>query len=212
MPKILIAIASCKLWEDNGNNQAVRDTWKKDVPADIDCVFFQGEGSNWTKDTIVVDAPDDYHGIIRKTQAIHSLAYNNGYDFVFQCWPDTYVNVPFLLKSGFEKHDYFGHSSPYVHDWFRKEVPQGYLGGGEGWWTSRRACEIIMKAEATTSPLYNNGAADDLWWGFVLAKAGIKMVDHPDYGNGITLHGSVHTGGQDKYDKNWMYATYDNHR
>ena len=208
--KILIAVASCQSWEDDGSNQAIRDTWKKDVPAGVDCFFFQGAGSAPKDDLVIVNAPDDYLGIIRKTQAIHSWAFQEGYDFVFQCWSDTYVNVKALLESGFEKHDYFGHSSPYVHDWFRKEVPQGYLGGGEGWWTSRRVCEIITNAEATTSALYNNGAADDLWWGFVIAKAGIKMVDHPGYGSGITLHGSVHTGGQGKYDKEWMYRTYDN--
>ena len=209
--RVLIAIASCDEWEDNGSNQAIRDTWKKDIPCDVDCFFFQG-GYSPKDDVVSLDVPDDYLGIIRKTQAIHSWAFQEEYDFIFQCWSDTYVNVPLLLNSGFENHDYFGHSSPYVHDWFRKEVPQGYLGGGEGWWTSRRACEAIKKAEPTTSVLYNNGAADDLWAGLVMWNAGIKMVEHLGYGNGITLHGSVHTGGQGKYDKNWMKETYDNRR
>lgn len=212
--KILIAIASCQSWEDNGNNQAVRDTWLKDVPGctvgghserTIDCSFFQGAGSTPRDDLIIVDAPDDYLGITRKTHAIHTYAYQK-YDFVFQCWPDTYVSVPRLLLSGFEKRDYLGH----IYTGGGDISPYGFLVGGDGWWSSRRANEVIMKAKPSTDPLFDKGSADDLWVACVLGKEEIRPTDHPGYSRGITIHGSVHTGGQGKYDKEWMYRTYDN--
>jgi|SRR5208282_490412 len=215
--KILFAIASCQSWEDNGNNQAVRDTWMKDIPAcrvdgysecAIDCKFFQGHGSTPKDDLVIVNAPDDALGIIQKTKAIHIWAYYAGYDFVFQCWPDTYVKVDLLLKSGFEKYDYLGRVYPDPGP----ISPHGFLVGGDGWWASRRASQAIANAAIITTPQYNDGNADDLWAGFVIGEAGLKMVDHPDYGKNITLHGSVATGGIGTYKKEWMYKTYDNRR
>jgi hypothetical protein len=216
MPKILFAIASCHAWEENGNNQAVRETWFKDVPSctadgystqTIDCFFFQGHGRD-VGDLIALNVPDDYLGIIRKTREIHKWAFHHDYDFVFQCWSDTFVNVKQVLVSGFERYDYFGH----VHSWPWTGSPYGFISGGDGWWTSKKACEVLALAEPSESPDMDNGAADDLWVGLVLGKAGIKMVNHPDYGNGMTLHGSVHTGGKGTYDKSWMYKTYNDNR
>ena len=45
--KVLIAIASCRRDTHNGFNQAVRDTWLKDIAKfpEIDYKFFVGDGT-----------------------------------------------------------------------------------------------------------------------------------------------------------------------
>ena len=42
--KLLIAVMSCWLAEKDGDNESVRQTWKKDVPANVDFRFFHGTG------------------------------------------------------------------------------------------------------------------------------------------------------------------------
>jgi hypothetical protein len=83
----------------------------------------------------------------------------------------------------------------------------GFLGGGEGYWLSRRACEIISRATPNPEPV-----GEDLWVGEVLGTAGVPMIDHRGYGNGITLHGSILQNPIDyrpgRYDNRWMYDTY----
>lgn len=215
--KLLIAIGSCQLWEANGNNQAVRDTWMKDIPSCtvdgyseriIDCFFFHGRGAEEKPDVVILDVPDDKLGIVRKTKAIHAWAYQRDYDFVLQVWSDTFVDVSQILLSGFEKYDYFGS----VHSGTGAPHAQwGFHCGGEGWWTSRAACKAIKDSDVDGElPKYDYGMADDLWVGDVVGAAGFSMTDHLGYGNGITLHGSFHTSGD--YNKEWMYQTYDNRR
>jgi len=224
--RILVAIMSCWLDELNGNNQSLRDTWLKDLAVfNVDYKFFHGSGpsqypgdtyqfeqgqlENIPSDIVILEAPDKYECLIMKSQEFHYWGYKNLYDFVFKVDSDTYVDVPQLMASGFEKHDYFGH----VHSWpgsLRDEGPlkHGFLGGGEGYWTSRRACEIISRSPRRTDPQVNFGSAEDLWVGHVLGEEGITAVDHTGYGNGITLHGSLIAGPRGAYKNKWMYDTY----
>lgn len=50
-PKVLIACSSCWRDKNNGGNQAIRDTWAKDLPADWDLRFFIG-GRNFAEGEI----------------------------------------------------------------------------------------------------------------------------------------------------------------
>lgn len=208
---ILIAIGSCQEWEDTGCNQAVRDTWVKDIPSCVvdgysvrtmDYRFFHGQNAEPKADVVILDVPDERIGIIQKTQGNHRWAYEHGYDFVFQCWSDTYVNVFALLASGFENHDYFGliHSAPGA-----PKAQWGFLSGGEGWWASRRACKALMDAEPSKSLKYNNGMADDLWVGDVMGAAGCRMAENKEYGRTITRHGSALI---QPYTAQWMRDTH----
>lgn len=217
-------------WKDelNGDNQSLRDTWIKDLAAypNVDYRFFHGSGDSQypgqayrfsrgelkqlPSDIVILDSPDEYQSLILKSQEFHYWGYRKVYDFVFKADSDTYVDVPSLMESGFEKHDYFGH----IHTWpgsLRDEGVNkyGFLGGGEGYWTSRRACEIISKAKPKKGPAENFGSAEDLWTGEVLGEEGIKMVDHVGYGSGITLHGSLIAGERGAYSNRWMYTTYE---
>lgn len=224
--KILVAVMSCWMCELNGDNHSLRDTWLKDLAAypSVDYRFFhgssasqypgqayrfeQGEVKIVPSDIEILKSPDDYSSLILKSQEFHKWGHERGYDFVFKADTDTYVDVPQLMNSNFAKYDYSGyhHTDPNA----APHIPYGLLGGGEGYWTSRRACEVISKATPSKDPGLNFGAAEDLWTANVLGAAGIFMVGLPGYGKGITLHGSVVTDApHGTYDHKWMYQEYE---
>ena len=224
--KVLLAIMSCRGAEANGDNQAIRDTWMRDVVPhqNVDFRFFvgdglskypardigfpTGEGITAGPDTVALAVPDDYVSLILKSQAMRQWAFERYYDFVFKADADTYVDVDQLMRSGFEKWDYFGHvhTAPGTPKGDGTRHIYGFLGGGEGYWTSRKACEEIIRASVHEGPM------EDLWVGHVLGSNGIRMVDHPGYGEGITLHGSLRdTQGPYRpgfYRNSWMRKTY----
>ena len=147
--------------------------------------------------------------LIERAQELYAWAYKRDYNYVFKAYPDTFVNVDKLMQSGFEQHDFFGHwlTAPGTPRGDGTVNKYGCLGGGEGYWLSRRACELVMKATPCVDPI-----GEDTWVGEVMGKNGIKMVDHPGYGEGITLHGSVRDNPVDyrpgRYRNSYMYATY----
>jgi len=141
--KILIAILSCQLFKDNGNNQALYDTWIPQVKG-ADYKIFIGQGSTKTReDEVIVDAQDDYLHVTYKAKAMYQWAHTQGYEYIFKCFPDTYVCPSRLLTSGFEKYDYSG-------NFVCKPITGDYCCGGTGCWFSSRAYEELIKAEIPT--------------------------------------------------------------
>src|SRR5216683_3125719 len=59
-------------------------------------------------DEIFLHVPDDYKHISFKTKESHRWAVNNGFDFVFQCYGDLYVDTQRLALSSFENKKYCG--------------------------------------------------------------------------------------------------------
>lgn len=223
--KILIAVMSCWLCEVNGDNQSIRDTWRKDLPAGVDFYFFHGSGSSCypgsdkqysrkdvrsiPSDVVVLSTPEAYLHLIERAHELYTGSRDKGYDFVFKCYPDTYVDVQKLLLSGFEQHDYSGHwlTAPNTPRGDGTVNQYGCLGGGEGYWLSKKACELIADAEPIVDPI-----GEDTWVGEVMGCNGIRMVDHTGYGEDVTLHGSVKQNPVDyrpgRYTCEWMYDTY----
>lgn len=138
--KVLIAILSCDLFRTNGNNQALRDTWLPLVSG-ADHKIFMGHGSNCTlPDEVLLDAPDDYAHVTYKTRAIYKWALEHNYDFIFKCFPDTYVCPDRLLRSGFENYDYVGNFA------CRPQGSFAYCTGGSGYWLSKKAYKPLATA------------------------------------------------------------------
>jgi hypothetical protein len=225
--KFLIAISSCGDFEANGNNQALRDTWLKDLARyrpTVDYKFFFGEGQGIgsSKDLSPSDGillpgvPDGYGHLTYKTQASLRWAHAEGYDFVFRCFPDTYVRLDRLMACPFWNYDYYGD--------FRSESTeqhhQNYASGGPGYWLSRRAFELLLDQPIlgiwrdTITPY-----AEDLWVGNRLGIAPVKLsyfddkrfvnkgsVYWPNPGNdAVTAHMSC----PDRYHKGMMYAAHE---
>jgi hypothetical protein len=175
--RLLIAVSSCKRDVENGANRAMRETWLKGT----DYMFFIGGVS--------CPCPDDYEHLPCKTKFSCQYALDEGYDYKFQCFTDTYA-VPERFPKTIP--DYAG----YV---LRAEFP--YCSGGAGYFLSRKAMEFIVKEEP-------NDWAEDRWVGRILHEHGIAPVDLYGFLSwrvpiaGMT---SIHLSkGTNDYNPEWM--------
>jgi hypothetical protein len=168
MPKTLVAISSCQSYEDSGLNQPLRDTWLPEiVKYKMDYKFFHGEGSSSREDVVQIGCNDAYYDLTSKTKLKLQWALSHSYDYVFCCFPDTYVCAERLVICGFEKYDYLG--TVFCH-------PRGnaYCQGGCGYFLSIRAAEIV----ANDSRNYSN---EDCFVADILKGAGILPVHHEGF-------------------------------
>ena len=142
----------------------------------------------------VFAVPDDYNGVVYKFNTARRLAIFEEYTHVFHACIDTWINVPRLLASGFEKHDYTGY-----------RCDEGHGSGGMGYWCSAKALRVILNEPVVP------GAYEDLWVGHTLARNDIPLYEDRRYSSPanpnrpldeITLHLSRGTGN---YDPQWMY-------
>ena len=235
--KILIAILSCRRDARNGFNQAIRDTWLKDISKfpDVDYKFFVGDGTTSdeydeaalqaksigfdgargidyedkfrqsAKDTaveppikpqadeIILPVPDDYTHVVVKVQGIFRWAYAQGYDFVFKCETDTYVNIERLMASGFENHDFIG-------------GPNGKnVAGGSGWWVSRRAMSLITDTRITE-------VGDDSWFPTIARSKALEVFHDVRYRDeSVTSNNNIittHAGFMNGYTPARMFAIH----
>ena len=111
-------------------------------------------------DEVLLPCPYDFKHLPFKVREICYWTLDCDYDYLFKVDTDTYVDIPRLLASGFEQHDYIG--TPFtVGD-------LAYASGGAGYWVSRRAmCFLATAAIATPW--------DDIWVGQTLREYGIPL-------------------------------------
>jgi hypothetical protein len=119
------------------------------------------------EDEVVLDCPDGYLYLGHKTWHSHRWALDHGYDYIFQCFPDTFIDIPKLMDSGFEDTEYTGHQCG--------GSGAKYASGGAGYWLSKKATELVL-----TVPV--NDWAEDRWVGRSLAPFGILLKHDPRYG------------------------------
>ena len=199
--KILIAVVSCHAYKSCGyrpklpsgsRSESIRATWKNLVPDGVDFKFFLGRGPGTPKpDEVFLNVADEFFAAARKVQGIIRYAFEHGYDYVLNCADDVFVNVPAILKSDFVNYDYVGNATnPGL-----SKVPFRFC-CGFAMWLSRKAMEIVSKAEVPWSDfekefdfeaykrLDNIGKIpwhDDLWVGQVLSASGIEAHDDEHY-------------------------------
>ena len=168
--KVLIAIETCN--GQRTTHQQIRDTWLKNCP--VDHVFFSGQNGRHPsdiagqyvqhpsskdvpieKDEVFLDFPDvDYLpgqlvNLLWKMDVLeHEWALERNYDFIFHAHNDTYVCVPRLLTSGFEKHDWSG------NPWEKHSMSCPMINGASGVWFSRKAMEFLVKVVRANPDLY----------------------------------------------------------
>lgn len=107
-------------------------------------------------DEVVVHAPDDYVYHTWKSKEIVRWAQSESYDFIFMAAGDTYIDIPRLLNSGFESHDYIGRDHG------------GFAVGGSGYWLSKDTFKKILDEPG-------NDWATDRWIGRTLLKYGVRI-------------------------------------
>jgi len=200
----LIIVTSCQAYTDV-HHRAIRATWGRD--AAIPYIFLVGGSEKRLDgDVLTLPVPDDYKSLCFKTREGHRWAREQGHDFIFQAFADTYCFTHRMMRSGFERFDYVGH--------FRGEdhLPQlgspalgCYASGGSGYWMSPRFTDRLIEEEP-------DHWAEDLWVGRVSRKHGIAGTqDYRYFSAGgytdecLTSHLSR---GTNKYDPSWMGETH----
>jgi hypothetical protein len=163
---------------------ACENTWLKNCPCDYKFLSDADMG------LVEIDQYDQVHDPIRTLRMIGmaTYAYARGYDHMFRCDTDTYVWINRLLASGFEQHDYMGYCLEYPG----QETIRGHATrtahGGDGFFLSRRAMEIIKNAKPHT--YYDGKYWGDMWTGDVLWRHGIHCKRDTRFmdGSGYTQH------------------------
>ncbi len=177
---LAIIIKSCQRDKDAGFHQAIRETWAKNLPEGVNIFFIVGgsQPRDLGVDEIWFDVDDGYWELQPKVkQACQHIGTN--YHFSYFCDTDSYLDVPKLLESGFEKYDFSGGHlcgrnqgenqfgvkySPY-RDGHGAELPHlyVYLSGGVGFFVSNRAARLLAETE-----LYFH--SEDVWAGQVIGE------------------------------------------
>ena len=207
--RTLIAVSSCERDAYNGYNQAMRQTWIREMSQveGFDYKIFYGVTSKlMLPDEVMLECPDDYNGLPYKTRESLRWALAQGYEYVFRAFTDTCINPHRLRTSGFTRHHYFGCFPGGYDPEPDAKGHYAYASGGPGYFTDKKASEAIVAAEP-------DHWAEDLWVGDVLGRAGIRGQDDKQFwfkwagmATGAT---TVHLSrGTDNYKPEWMHECF----
>ena len=163
--KPVILISSCVKDRNNGNNQAIRDTWGK--ASLIPYVFCLGDTDPVEQDELYCDCPDNYFSLPHKTQASLKWAISQGFTHMFRAFTDTYVDTGRLLYSEFERSDYVGNPCGFYRDLFYH--------GGPGYWVSARAAQHVVMSDVEGQKL------EDFWVGKVVQRFQPDLIYKHDF-------------------------------
>jgi len=140
----------------NDRQQAVRDTWFKDVAAhpNVDIEFFDGARCG---------CPDDHLHVVYKTMFAYKYAYEKGYQWVFKADDDSFVYVDRLVR-------YVMELPEDVHYAGLGQCDFGW--GGVGYLISRHGLSLMLNE---TTPDITQEWREDYWTGQILWKHGIRL-------------------------------------
>lgn len=177
-----ILISSCRKDAVAGHNEAIRQTWGKDSA--IPYFFILGSGNVASKpDEIVLPVRDDYFSLPAKTQEGHRWARQHGYDWIFQCFTDTFVDASRLLASVTEHanagHEYVGNKGAWPMN-ARERAGLEFCHGGPGYWLAPRATDLMLVAMIGKENL------EDQFVAAVMKASGIRIADDKRYSMGTT--------------------------
>lgn len=164
--RVLIAIISCHT--RMSYVQAQRETWIPRIPFGVDYKVFLGpSGRNPLSDEVFLQCDDSYQGLPSKVRAVMAWAYDQGYDYVAKVDDDTILRMPEWVNSGFQTHDFTGHTND---DRATVLVPWGFC-----YILSRKAMALVKEHAL---PPNNN---DEAWVSSILAWNGIRLHHEPRY-------------------------------
>lgn len=164
--RLLIAIISCHT--RMSYVQAQRETWIPRIPFGVDYKVFLGPSDrNPLSDEVFLQCDDSYQGLPSKVRAVMAWAYDQGYDYVAKCDDDVILNPSEFLHSGYQHHDFNGHTN---NDKASVKIPWGFL-----YTLSRKSMEIMENAQLPHD--FN----DEAWCANTLAQHGILLHHEPRY-------------------------------
>lgn len=139
-PQILVGICSCTAMKNR--RDAIRETWLRHCPSNINCTFFLGsclplEGEE--ADTIILDSPDDYEHLPKKVFDFFCYALDNyEFDWLFKCDDDTYLALDRLEELIDSEYDLIGDIAL---------EKRGAPSGGAGYLMARSLVEQIVECQ-----------------------------------------------------------------
>lgn len=170
--KVLVAVVTC-----------TRDLWR--IPehrkmlyghgADVRFFFGRQPCGALTivrRDEIELQVDDGYSLLVKKVIAIFEWALARDYDYVFKIDADTWLDVPKLLRAGFEEHDWVG----LMGDKGKSGGVGHCTSGGVGIWLSAKAMRLFLKHYPTMPPGKMH-SFDDWALSLTLAHALMKPVN-----------------------------------
>jgi hypothetical protein len=112
------------------------------------------------------------------------------YTHVYKCDDDSWVHIPRLLASGFEKYDYMGGSRTTNFDLAHGGgLPFGQ--GGAGYWLSRKAMQHVADS---AEDFWKWQECEDIGVGILLGTKGIGLHVDPRYFHGTELPQKAKSG------------------
>jgi hypothetical protein len=222
--KLLIAVKSCQNDAAQGCHQIIRETWGLNTLL-ADLYFFVGRDGacpmHKSDEIHLLNTPDDYDGLPRKTQSILIWSLREGYDYTFLCDVDTFLIPSKLMKTDFQKFDYSGRIGiehklgvPFRYKDGRGQIrPKCYAwaSGGFGYFLSRKAAEHVVNAVIDPKEW-----AEDVFVGDVLgpkiAFGEITAGNLDNFENEASWHYPAHRLGWTRERmKLWMHEMYKEH-
>jgi hypothetical protein len=157
-PNLVVAVKSCVRDMERGFHTVIRETWGRKLEGKARLLFFIGTPErpvSLKADEIVVDAPDDYMSLPKKTQEICRWALGQDLTHIFLCDNDTIVNAEDFMAVPYYQYDYSGHfcRTPINRQFDYKdrfgEYPNCYpwCSGGVGYFLSQKACKKIANTD-----------------------------------------------------------------
>jgi hypothetical protein len=160
--KTLISVISCfslRHW-----HEAIKSTWHKDIPHEVDCRFFLGNQKGFAeKGEVFLNVGDTLQDLSHKTVATFGWALEYGYDFCLKVDLDTLVNPVLFSKSGYENYDWIGGQNSF------------FASGGAGYCLSKKAMKAVV------AHLIEPGPAEDVNTAHALLEKDIKLHSDSRY-------------------------------
>lgn len=216
MSDFLIAVSSCQRDRDAGVHDVIRETWGATAEeAGVPYILTMGgfpEPRN--SHELGSGTDDDWQSLANKTIFNVRLALSLQCTFLFQCFVDTYISIPRLIKARAEL------THPITGNYFFHGFEEGGPCGGAGYWLRRDAMEAVAREPIETLAQANN--SEDIWIGQIMARSGFahfhdSRYDHLSFrggvkrdNNNITNHLFTHycdwdkIMGFDHFDPQWL--------
>ncbi len=125
--------------------------------AGYDVLFVLGGGDGLVGDKLYLPCPTTYPLLPQRTRLLAKYAYDRGYDFVFKCDDDTFIDVEIFQQNKLT--DFLGNSNYWA------------ALGGDGYFLSRREMEVVIR------DLHVEAGCEDQETSRVLIAAGIPFTN-----------------------------------
>lgn len=168
----LIAVSSCQ--RDALAHQAINETWGA-VAHKSGIAYTLTTGNEYNR------LPDDWQHLAYKTHANCRLTLAGKWNWLFQCFSDTYISIPRLIKAHEELPQF---NADIIGNYYFHGVEDGGPCGGSGYWLSCKAMEAIAQADPS------DVKSEDVWVSRIVKEAGLVGFHDPRYDH-LSMRGGV---------------------